>query len=126
MSFTGLLVSKTEWTCLHYVSRQIFFFFFGQKFFSAGCIDSSHPALPSVLFLRPLITSKHLSVIVFLDFHFLVLIPSVCNSPLALEPSIVSRALSPGLLSLTVALIHLDPIVDTTPKAQSSSFFSLH
>jgi len=59
---SGLRIRAVSW--LYYVSRQ--------KFFNAAYMPSTHSSLPPMLFLRPLISSKYLSVIVFLDFHFLV------------------------------------------------------
>lgn len=61
-------------SCLHCVSRQ--------KFLSTGCIDSNHSTLPTVLFLRPQAVYKYLSVIVFFNFHFLILNPPLQNSSL--------------------------------------------
>lgn len=92
LSFTGLLISKTLDSCLQYVSRQ--------EFFSVGCIDSHHPPLPRVLFLKPQITSKYLSVIVFLDFHFLVWNSSAWNSSVTLKAFCCLKGPNFGLLFL--------------------------
>lgn len=101
-------------SCLHHVDRY--------KFFGVACVHSNHPSLPTVLFLRPLITSKYLSFIVFLDFHSLAL-----NPPL-LKASVTFTAFCCPNLWLLFASSGSQFILSSmwaAPGAHSQSFLSL-
>lgn len=84
---------------------EILFFFFWTKILQCWLywLKSSYSS-PSAF--SETTDNFQIFVIVFLDFHFLILNTSVQNSSLALWPSIVSRALPLRLLSPSVALIH--------------------